>query len=239
MYQGLPQFCERICKECDPETPECYLRLRQGEKQRSGYLIATKIPATGRDPVEVANELYERIENSGTDAVWIEAMHKGGTNPADSFKVPSREDGPRQETPADRMAVVVERMARSADERAAGTEYRCAQANERLADLVGEIWAERLKLRELELTNGGGDMREALKMAMPVVAMGAARLLGGPAPEPSETPEPDNEVEIGDAVDTAIAYLNAAVAEDPDLITPERIEALTPLVVQAVGLGSK
>ncbi len=239
MYQGLASFCERISRETDDDERTCYVRLRVGENRRTAQLIASRIPATGRDPVELATELQDRIDNSGIEAIWVEAMHRGQTNPTDSFRVPRREEDNQKEAPADRMAVVVERMARSADERAAGAEFRCQQAHERMLDLVETIWTERIKLREMELSAGGG-MAEALKMAAPVLAMGAAKLLSGPEPAPPmETGEVDQEEDapdLGESVDQCIEFLTRATAQDPDLITPERVEAMTPLVTRALGL---
>jgi hypothetical protein len=237
MYQGLAAFCERISRPAGEEGRACYVRLRLGDNRRTAQLIASRIEATDADPVELANELQDRIDNAGTETVWIEAMQKGLTNPTDSFRVPRRDDDDtNKDAPADRMALVVERMARSADERAAGAEYRLQMANESLMSLMETVFNERLKLRELELSSDGGGMAEALKMAAPVLAMGAARLLKGPTPPPTpaepdgnttETPQPD----VGADVDRCIEFLNQAVSHHPELITPERIEAMTPIVI--------
>lgn len=244
MYQGLASFCERISRETGDEAPTCYVRLRVGENRRTAQLIASRIEATGRDPVELATELQDRIDNSGIEAIWVEAMHRGQTNPTDSFRVPRREEDNQKEAPADRMAVVVERMARSADERAAGAEFRCQQAHERMLDLVETIWTERIKLRELEL-NAGGGMAEALKMAAPVLAMGAAKLLSGQSDEPedsrdNEQPGQNSGAEMRESLETSvdqcIDFLTRATDENPDLITPDRIEAMTPLVARALGI---
>ncbi len=244
MYQGLAAFCERISRETGEDGKECYVRLRVGENRRTAQLIASRIEATGADPVELANELQDRIDNSGIEAIWIEAMQKGLTNPTDSFRVPRREEDDKKEAPADRMALVVERMARSADERAAGAEYRLQMANESLMALMGDIWAERLKMRELELSNDQGGMVEALKMAGPVLALGAAKLLGNSGPQsapvsqaaaPAETGDVSPEEQLGADIDRCIEFLNQATSVSPELITPERVEAMTPMVTRALG----
>jgi hypothetical protein len=243
MYQGLAAFCERISRETGEDGAECYVRLRVGENRRTAQLIASRIPASGCDPVELANELQDRIDNSGIEAIWIEAMQKGLTNPTDSFRVPRREEDDKTEAPADRMALVVERMARSADERAAGAEYRLQMANESIMALMSDIWAERLKMKEMEMDSGGG-MIEALKMAAPVLAIGATRLLNGSAAssaassaaaEAAAADSDDEPNDMGSDVDRCIAFLNQATAEHPDLITPERVDAMTPMVTRALG----
>jgi len=224
------------------------VRLRVGENRRTAQLIASRIEATGADPVELANELQDRIDNSGIEAIWIEAMQKGLTNPTDSFRVPRREEDNKKEAPADRMALVVERMARSADERAAGAEYRLQMANESLMALMGDIWAERLKMRELELSADQGGMVEALKMAGPVLALGAAKLLGNSGPQKeavsqdaaqdaarTETGDVSPEEQLGPDVDRCIEFLNQVTSVSPELITPERVEAMTPMVTRALG----
>jgi len=243
-YVGLPSFCERVSRESGADAPECYLRLRVGENRRTAQLAASRIGASGRDPVELAAELESRIDNLGPEAIWIEAMHKGLTNPIDSFRIP-KQDGDKPESGPMGVALqVIERMARSADERASGAEFRCQQSHERMFDMMELVWGERLKFRELELKGQGG-FGEALQMAGPALALLTSRILAKPSPsvdDPAQPPivddaQEESEAQISEeAVDQCIAYLAEVTAANPALITPERIEAMTPIVERALGL---
>ncbi len=242
-YVGLSSFCERVTRDAGEDGPQCYLRIRVGENRRTAQLAASRIAATGRDPVELAAELEGRIDNLGDEAVWLEAMHKGLTNPVDSFRIPRRDEEKPKEGPMGVALQVIERMARSADERASTAEFRCQQSHERMFDMMELVWSERLKIRELELKGGGG-LGEAMTLAGPALALLTNRLItrGAQSP-PSQSPAAENndapespEPTSAEAVDQCIAYLAHATTADPSLITPERIEAMTPIVERALGI---
>jgi hypothetical protein len=94
-------------------------------------------------------------------------------------------------------------------------------------------------------------MASALEVAKPIMAIAAARLFAAKpsdiaeGPEPAVVlPEPESVSECGDGVeitasalvDDAIAVLVQAVEDDPKVITPDRVEAMAPLVTTALGL---
>ena len=237
-FVGLPSFCERVTRESDADGPQCYLRIRVGEKRRTAQLAASRIQATGADPVELAAELAGRIDNIGYEAVWIEAMHKGVTNPIDSFRIPRRNDEPATVGPLETALHCMVSMSRASDERAASAEYRCQQSHDRMMDLVEAVWSERLKMAEMEKSGGG--ISEALALAGPALATVAARLAAprqitaevGVQEEQSEGQSTEEETDR--AVDACIEFLARATEENPDLITPERIAAMTPVVSAAM-----
>jgi hypothetical protein len=252
MFQGLASFCERVSIAIDEDSPGAYLRIRVGDSRRTAQLVASRIEVTGRDPVALSQEIEGRVDALGDDCVWVEAITHGTTNPTDTLRIPRRDDGPAKAGTEQHLACVIERMARNADDRASASEFRMNQVQDRMFGLITAVWEERMKVAELTLLGSApSGLQSALEVAKPVLAVAASRLLGQipqTAPTAPQGPvgavEPVSVSECGDGaeiaasalVDDAIAVLVQAVEDDPTVITPDRVEAMAPLVTTALGL---
>lgn len=244
MYQGLESFCRRVSME-DPESDRSvYLRIRMGKSPRHAPLMS-KVEATGRDAGELHEEITEKVNNLGnSEIVWIEAMERGKTNPTETFKIAVNEDENPKTDALSTMSNALVSMSRDVMAMATEANYRVGQQQDRMVTLTEAVFNERLAKQkiELEASNNGG-MAQALQMAAPIALSAVGALANRQkhaqlAQTPPEAAQEPVQVETEQALDQCIDFMVEAVKADPDLITEERMEKMSPMVMQALGLNN-
>ncbi len=219
----LTEFCRRVTA-IQENNEHWYLRIRCGAQRKSAQVIASGIPCTGIQPLQLERELEERIRAAGAEeSVWIEAMKEGTSQIKDTIKMEF--DAEDDQPPA---GSGFEASLHSLTQALVAITLREQERSERnfahLMDAQGAFMRtfQELAVSQARLENeSAGGMGEAIAMLAPLMPAVASRLTEQKQIAPTN---------LDEHADGLVGAVVALAKDHPEVITPERLSQLASVL---------
>ncbi len=234
---GIRAFCHTITQE-NEDGRDVYVRMRSGKGRSRATSIASGIKATGESPLTLAYDLERRYTQlAPTEPVWLEAVLEGTSKVIDVLKLPPAPE-PLEATDFDleghhsnvmpHLVNAIVDLSSDANRRLDQTQMMWLEAIRTQMQMWQELMKTKADLMIHENLDTNDNISEALGVLAPLVPALASKLGGGKAIGPP--PPSDGDVDLNQATDSMIAGLIHIAENNPEMITPDRIQQLVAVV---------
>ncbi len=235
---GIRAFCHTITQE-NEDGRDVYVRIRSGKGRSRATSIASGIKATGESPLSLAYDLERRYTQlAPTEPVWLEAVLEGTSKVIDVLKLPPAPEEP-ESTELDlhggnaavntRLIDAIVDMSGDCNRRVGETQMMWLDAIRVQMQMWQELMKTKADLMIHETLDTNDNISEALAVLAPLVPALAGKI-GGAKPKEGDSPPPDSDVDLNQATDSMIAGLVHIAENNPEMITPERVQQLVAVV---------
>jgi len=235
---GIRAFCHTITQQ-NEDGRDVYVRIRSGKGRSRATSIASGIKATGESPLSLAYDLERRYTQLAPEEnVWLEAVLEGTSKVIDVLKLPPCPEEP-ETTDLDlhgnnaavntRLIDAIVDMSSDSNRRLDQTQMMWLEAIRTQMQMWQELMKTKADLMIHETLDTTDNISEALGVLAPLIPALASKLGGGEAQTPSP-PSGEEDVDLNQATDSMIAGLVHIAENNPEMITPERVQQLVSVV---------
>lgn len=241
--EDLEEFVRRTLAVTDGEVASIgYYRLDTGKATKGAKKGAANVDWTGT-PAEVVAKLQQRIRmlrGDGAPKIWVRAIEQGDSHPVDSITLEGAPDA------ADELDPEPGRGPHAPAEGLSAVAIRLIAANERLTDRLQEQGEQlrdtavrealfALAAQSAQDGNTAERIQAALQILEPTIRASMPILIdrlvpGQNRPAPADVPDDAPPAERFDAaiveLEQLLARMAGIAAEDPSILTPERVGAV-------------